>query len=196
MEKQENDFYEVLNIVRKGTNHNKFTDKDEIYIICQMGGVEAEKKINGRPVYGGDTIGKTFLEKSEGGWTNRLKRVLDEDDEYTYKDLPLYEGFIHEHTTRPYYIRKKDKHGDLQYAKIEDGEDKGQRAIGDKFRMLLGARDNKTVAVADFLGRQKMVDMAEVDASAYTTGGKAYNILELAGGSGAAPPESANDEKE
>jgi hypothetical protein len=41
-----------------------------------------------------------------------------------------------------------------------------------------------------------MVDMAEVDASAYTTGGKAYNILELAGGSEATPPESANDEKE
>jgi hypothetical protein len=196
MEKnQEMKHFEIDAIIKRGKNTNTLTGKEETFFSCSMVEVSTEDKVKGREVYGGATIGKTFLEKREGGWVRLLQRVKDEEDELTIKDLPLFKGFIHECVTKPYYVRIKDENGDWKFQKYQEGhEDAGQRVVANKFKQLLGADEDPDVAVEDFLGRQKLVDMAEVDASAYKQGGKAFSILDLAGKEGD-DPESAGDEK-
>ena len=122
------------------------------------------------------------MENENGGWITLLEEVQDPDNSRTMRELPLFKGFIHEATTVPFYVQQKDKEGNKSYATYDEGHiDAGKFVIADKYKALLGASENGDIAVSDFLSRQELVDLAEVNIAKqeYKVGGKAYSILDL-----------------
>ena len=175
MDKQ-NKYYEVVRMVRSGEQENRITKRKEKWHSVQLAEVSS-KDYKGRPVFGGITIGKTFLEKTEGGWVELLNQV--EAGTLTLKELPIFEGYVHEQTVPAYYVQEKNAAGELVDSLYPTGHvDATKPVIGDKFRLLLGADENAEVVVKDFIGRMKRVDTATVDPSFYKSN-KAREILDL-----------------
>ena len=184
MEQQECKLYEVIAIdeERSGETINPITKKPQKYIVVEMSEVSS-KTVNGRKVLSGDTIGYTFNQKDEGAWIILLEKVRK--GELPITELPLIEGFIHEETTPPYQLMRKNAKGELVPVELpESSEDAGLPAVGTKFRMLLKKGQDPKVAVNEFLtsNRVRLLKSIVADGGKLPTykSSKMRDLLELA----------------
>lgn len=159
----DNKLYEVVSIDKEksGSFENQLTGKEDHYIVCNMAEVSSREHA-GRKIFSGDSIGYAFTSQDDKGWIPLLQKAME--DESKIKELPLFEGFIHDVPVEPHFQKRKNEKGELEIVTFQTGDDEGKPIIFNRFRLLLKAGKNPDIEVENYMNSSRIVKLKKATA--------------------------------